>query len=392
VKRYLPYAATIFSFGVGLAQKWPCHAAGWPYEHELIFGKLCYSDLPVLFADRGFDTGTFPYATERSFEYPVLLGYLADLTARVSSTGSAFFLVNLVVLLACSLVTVWATIRFTGRWQAGLIVGLSPVLMLTGTINWDMVPVMLVSLALLAWQRERPALAGIAIGLGAAAKLYPALLLFALLLLAISDRRWRPFVTASAAALATWAVVNLPVMVLFPGGWAEFWRLNADRPADFGSAYYALALIGHPVPRLNAVAIVAFGLCLGLIALLAPRRLEVLALLTIAAFLITNKVYSPQYVLWLLPLAVIAGAPLLLLVVWQVAEVAYWWAVWQHLNGTITYEAYATVTFLRIALEILMCAGVLANRKLLPDEPVRRNGDPAEAEQVQRHIAHLGRA
>ena len=100
MKRYLPYAATIFSFGVGLAQKWPCHAAGWPYEHELIFGKLCYSDLPVLFADRGFDTGTFPYATERSFEYPVLLGYLADLTARVSSTGSAFFLVNLVVLLS----------------------------------------------------------------------------------------------------------------------------------------------------------------------------------------------------------------------------------------------------------------------------------------------------
>ena len=51
-------------------------------------------------------------------------------------------------------------------------------LALTGTINWDMVPVMFVSLAMLAWARERPTLAGLAIGLGPATKLYPALLLF----------------------------------------------------------------------------------------------------------------------------------------------------------------------------------------------------------------------
>jgi hypothetical protein len=392
VKRYLPYAATVFSFAVGMTQKWPCHAAGWPYDPELIFGKLCYSDFPVLFADRGFDTGTFPYATERPLEYPVLLGYLADVTARVSSSGSAFFLVNLVVLLACSLVTVWATIRFTGRWEAGLIVGLSPVLMLTGTINWDMVAVMLASLALLAWQRERPVLAGIAIGLGAAAKLYPALLLFPLLLLALSARRWRPFAQAVGAAAAAWALVNLPVLVLFPAGWAAFWRLNAGRPADFGSAHYAFGLIGWPVPNLNGVAIVLLALCLALIALFAPRRLEVLALLTIAAFLITNKVYSPQYVLWLLPLAVMAGAPLSVMVVWQAAEILYWWGVWQHLNGTITYGGYATLTFLRIAAEIVLCVAVLANRKLLPGKPVRRDRDPAEPEQVQRHVAGLGRA
>lgn len=392
MKGYLPYAATIFSFGVGLAQKWPCHSAGWPYDRDLIFGKMCYSDLPVLFADRGLAEGHFPYATERSFEYPVILGYLADVTARLSSTGAMFFALNLFVLLMCSLVTVWATVQFTGRWQAGLIVGLSPVLMLTGTINWDMVPVMLVSLALLAWVRERPALAGLAIGLGAATKLYPALLLFCLLLLTISTRRWLPFLWAFSAALGSWVAVNLPVMLLFPDGWQAFWKLNADRPADFGSAFYALELVGRPVPNLNLLATVLFGLCLALIAFFAPRRLEVLVILTIAAFLLTNKVYSPQYVLWLLPLAVIAGAPLFVLVVWQAAEVAYWWAVWHHLHGSVTNEWYATVTWIRIAAEIVLCLAVLANRKLLPGEPVRGDGHPAEAEQVQRDIAGLRRA
>ena len=38
--------------------------------------------------------------------------------------------------------------------------------------------------------------------------------------------------------------------------------------------------------------------------MLAPRRprFGAMAFLVIAAFLLTNKVYSPQYVLWLLPL------------------------------------------------------------------------------------------
>lgn len=390
MKRYLPYLATVFSFGVGLAQKWPCHAAGWPYDRDLIFGKMCYSDLPVLFTDRGLAEGHFPYATERSFEYPVILGYLADLTARISASSATFFLVNLLVLLACSLVTVWATIEFAGRWQAGLIVALSPVLMLTGTINWDMVPAMLVMLALLAWSRERPELAGLAIGLGGATKFYPALVLFPLLLLTFSSRRWLPFAKATLVALASWAAVNLPVAALYPTGWATFWELNAQRQADFGSVYYALGLIGHPVPNLNLVGIVLFGLSLAFVARCAPRRLEVLTLLTVAAFLVTNKVYSPQYVLWLLPLAVVAGVPLTVVIIWQAAEVVYWWAVWHHLNGTITYEGYATITFVRAVVEILLCVAALANRQLLPREPVGRDRHPAEAEQVEGHVAGVG--
>jgi uncharacterized membrane protein len=44
------------------------------------------------------------------------------------------------------------------------------------------------------------------------------------------------------------------------------------------------------------------------LALAAPRRprLPQLCFLVLAAFLITNKVWSPQYVVWLVPLAVLA--------------------------------------------------------------------------------------
>jgi len=350
-----PYPAAVLAFVAGWWQKWPCHAAGWPYRPELIFGRSCYSDLPVLYVGRDLAGGQFPYATERSFEYPVITGYLAAATARAVSTPAGYFLLNSLILLVCTLVTVWATIRLTGRVEAGLIVALSPVLAVTGTINWDMVPVMGVSLALLAWTRERPELAGLAVGLGAAAKFYPALLLFALLL----SGRWRHFLKALWAATAAWLAVNLPVLLFYPDGWLEFFRLNRSRPADFGSVYYGLELLGIRVPWLNLLAILLFGACLAAIARFAPRDVTVLAFLTVAAFLLTNKVYSPQYALWLLPLAVAAGAPLLNLMVWQLAELAYWWAVWRHLAGTISPAGYAAFIGLRVVAAVLLSVVLL---------------------------------
>ena len=51
------------------------------------------------------------------------------------------------------------------------------------------------------------------------------------------------------------------------------------------------------------------------------------------AFLLVNKVYSPQYVLWLLPLAALARPRWRDLLIWQACEVFYFFAVWMHIAG-----------------------------------------------------------
>jgi len=75
-----------------------------------------------------------------------------------------------------------------------------------------------------------------------------------------------------------------------------------------------------------AVACVAIAV----LALAAPRRprLPQLCFLLLAAFLILNKVWSPQYVIWLVPLAVLARPRVWPYVLWQLAEVAYFFAIW----------------------------------------------------------------
>jgi hypothetical protein len=80
-----------------------------------------------------------------------------------------------------------------------------------------------------------------------------------------------------------------------------------------------------PVPALNLVTGLAFVAALAGIAVLvlsAPRRprLASVVFLTVAAFLLTNKVFSPQYVLWMLPLVALALPRRRPFLLWQVTE------------------------------------------------------------------------
>jgi hypothetical protein len=81
-----------------------------------------------------------------------------------------------------------------------------------------------------------------------------------------------------------------------------------------------------PVAGLNLVTAALFMLALvgvAVLALGAPQRprLPQLLFLTVLAFLLTNKVFSPQYVLWVLPLAALARPRWRPFLVWQVTEV-----------------------------------------------------------------------
>ena len=70
-----------------------------------------------------------------------------------------------------------------------LAVALSPLVIAQLFTNFDAVAVALATGGLLAWSRRRPVLAGVLLGLGGAAKLYPLLLLIPLLVLCLRAGR-----------------------------------------------------------------------------------------------------------------------------------------------------------------------------------------------------------
>ena len=397
-------AVTALAFVLGMVQKTPCVNTNWA-DGELRYSAMCYSDVPYLYTGRGFAEGRLPFSDTGGryevLEYPVVIGYFAygaavlthavsgepDLEARravpadqiysmpgVAKESGTYFVVTAVLLGAVLLVAAWfmAGAQRGRPWDA-MLFALSPALALAGLINWDILSVAMVAGAFWAWTRRRPVLTGVMIGLGTATKLYPMFLLGALLVVCLRRGRLREFGVVAAASIGSWLVVNAPVLLLGFDQWKVFWTFNSDRGADLGSLWLVWQQAGHVVTpdTINLVSWVFFGavcaavLVLGLRARRTPRVAQ-LAFLVVAGFLLVNKVYSPQYVLWLLPFAVLARPRWRDLLIWQAGEIFYFAAVWLYL-GSFTASStsgqpdklYWLAILVRVAAELYLVVMVV---------------------------------
>jgi uncharacterized membrane protein len=390
---------TTFSFVLAYLQKLPCRLEG--FAGDASYTRLCYSDIPPLYGGRGFAEGLFPYLTsggDRPLEYPVLTGYFMQLAAWLTgsdgSTGTrsmAFFDWNALLIFGCLMVTVIATALTVRRrpWDAAM-VALAPSTILCLLINWDMLAVALTAVSMLLWSRSRPFWSGVLLGLAIAAKFYPVLLLGPLFLLCLRGGKLKEYAGLVGGTAAAWAVVNVPIMLANFDGWAEFYRFSNERGADWGSIWYVFLAMGHPVPPdlVNTLAIVLLGvLCLGItfLAVGARRRPRYaqLAFLVVAAFCITNKVYSPQYVLWLIPLAAMARPRWRDFLIWQVGEVLYFAAIWYFLlgygndnNKALPEGWYVAAVLVHIALTLWFGAMIVRDILRPEHDPVRTDGRP----------------
>ncbi|MGW4808329.1 glycosyltransferase family 87 protein [Kitasatospora sp. NPDC004272] len=402
--------AVIAVYVLGLFQKAPCYNDGWFHGATTQYTKACYSDIPHLFSGRGFADGLTPYLDPipqgspdmQYLEYPVLTGLFMQVAAWLTthsgdlmSREQWFWMVNAGMLMICAVVAVVATSRAQRRrpWDA-LLFALAPALALNSTINWDLLAVALAAVAMAYWSGSRPVWAGVFIGLATAAKLYPVLLLGPLLVLCLRAGKWKEFGQAFGGALGAWLVVNLPIMLANWKGWLTFYSFSQTRREDYGSFWLILMQgirKGRYLDTLNtwiAVLLVLSCLAVGWLAISAPRRprFAQLAFLVVAAFVLTNKVYSPQYVLWLIPLAALARPRWRDFLIWQACEVLYFFGVWSYLayNGDgkhhgIDQEWYHFAIALHLVGTLYLCYVVVRDILRPEHDPVRWDGsdDPS---------------
>ena len=261
-----------------------------------------------------------------------------------------YFVLTVLVLAILWVATVRMACALAGRriWDI-ILVAASPLVLVHAFTNWDILAIFFAVAGLLAFSRGRTVWAGIAIGLGTAAKLWPVFLLGALIVLALRLRRFRPFIIVAVSTAVTWLVVNLPVLLAYPEAWKEFNRLNSTRSWEWTTIYAVAARLtlfdgfdpeGAEVPQiLNSVSLVLFmASCLaiaivGFVGKRQPRVAE-LVFLIIAAFLLFNKVWSPQYSLWLVIPAVLALPRWRLLWVWMTVDMFVWPVLMWHMHGS----------------------------------------------------------
>ena len=87
-----------------------------------------------------------------------------------------------------------------------------------------------------------------------------------------------------------------------------------------------------------------------------------LGFLLVVGFLLVNKVYSPQYALWLLPLAVMARPRVRDQLIWQGGEIFYFAAVWWYLAQYLDPGGGGDAGFYWLAIMVRVAGPALPGR------------------------------
>ena len=348
-----------------------CENSGWATPDQYI--HACYSDIPALYGERGLSKGDWAYSNgEDSVEYPVVTGAimwaLAQLTPDSADSTKNYF--NLNVFLLALLFILIALIVFRMRPEFAYLTPLAPAAIASLYINWDLWAIISMLGAIYFFDRKKLEISAVALGLSISTKFMPIFLLIPIALIFLRRNQMQAALKYFSITIFTFAVINLPVYLSTPEGWLRFYQLNISRGSDWGSLWYAMSSLGANMPDTNYLAMLLLLAGIAAIALyvLELRNIPSLAALSfivMATVMCVSKVYSPQYVLWLTPLAVIAlidKRDLYAFWIWQGAELIYHIAIWQHLASVtgakfgLPLFGYALITLARIFATIYLIA------------------------------------
>ena len=352
-----------------------CAATGWQSPDQYV--HACYSDIPALYGERGLDKGVWAYSSGAdSVEYPVIQGAIMWITAKVIPNGINNYFYTSALLLALLFIFI-SFITFRMKPEFGYLLPLAPAAVASLYINWDLWAIAMMMLAIYWFDRKAEVASAVALGIAISTKFLPIFLLIPIAIIFFRQEKISKFLKYAAIAVATFALINLPVALTTPVGWWRFYDLNLNRGSDWGSLWYALSNLGLNLTHQNYLSILLLmiglsALTIFLLQLRTPPTLAHTAIFVMIIVMAVSKVYSPQYVLWLTPLAVIAlidRRDLTVFWFWQGAEVIYHLAIWQHLAQVtgaqfgLPVVAYSVITLVRIGASLILLVRLAARHQ-----------------------------
>ena len=351
-----------------------CENTGWATPDQYI--HACYSDIPALFGSRGLDKNEWPFTSDdNSVEYPVVTAMAMYVTSFVANSPASYFNVNIFFLILLFIATVVLVRKI--RPEFAYLVPVAPAMIASLYINWDLWAIVTMMFAIYWFDRKKYLYSALIMGLSISTKFLPVFLLIPIAFILWRDDKVKELIKYVGVVAATWIALNLPFALTTPTGWWRFYKLNLERGPDWGSFWLALQQLGISLTNLNYLSVLLLLIALTSVAIMLfelkyTPTLASVAFIVLASVMVASKVYSPQYVLWLTPLAAIAltnRKDLHAFWLWQATEVMYHVAIWQHIASVtgakfgLAATPYAILTLVRIAGTIYLMA-VLARRAL----------------------------
>jgi uncharacterized membrane protein len=372
------------------------------YTHDQIIDTPVYQNYGDAMAH-----GKVPYR-DFNLEYPpgaLPVFVLPALGHAEASDVDRYRSVFEALMFVCGMAVVALTalcLRALGRSAPLFLVALFPLVLGSVVLSrFDLYPtaIALGALAALLWDRDR--LGSGLLGLGAATKIFPALLLPIALAWTWRRRGRREALVCAGIFLAVVVVIFLPFTVLSPGGMRWSLARQLTRPLQIETLGSAILLAAHQAFGLSITmkashgsqnldgtlpsVLAAVQTALQVLALVAVwvafargpatrERLVRYSAAAICAFVALGKVLSPQFLIWLVPLVALVGgrrglvAAGLLVVALVLTQL---WFPYRYWDLALHFDAFASWL---VVLRDLVLVGLLG---VLTLPALRARGEPA---------------
>ncbi len=291
-------------------------------------------------------------------EYPALTGLVMWLISfLVSPSETAVFdyyritAAFQIVLLAISAYLIF---KLAGK-KYGLYFILAPAVLYSLNRNWDIWAIAAMLLAIYLFEKKRFQLSAILLAVSIATKFFPIVLMLPIMIIFLRNKQIKLFISYAVTTAAAWAAINLPFVLINFEGWAYFYKFSAER--GLGSAsFFEITNIILPSITFNSVhfyilnVLTLVAITTYLVKLKSAPNLAATSFFVMFGFILFNKQYSMQYVIWLSALAVLTFSYLkrehkeiliYVYILWQSFELAFQYSYFQKIL-TSAYTNTAT--------------------------------------------------
>jgi uncharacterized membrane protein len=291
-------------------------------------------------------------------EYPALTGLIMWLLSfLVSPSQTAVFdyyritAAFQIVLLAISAYLIF---KLAGK-KYGFYFILAPAVLYSLNRNWDIWAIAAMMLAIYLFEKKRFQLSAILLAVSIATKFFPIVLMLPIMIIFLRNKQIKLFIRYALTTAIAWTVINLPFVLINYEGWAYFYKFSAERGLGSASFFEITNIILPSITFssihfyiLNTLALVAVTTFF--VRLKSVPTLAATSFFVMFGFILFNKQYSMQYVIWLSALAVLTFSYLkrehkeLLIyvyILWQTLELAFQYSFFQKIL-TSTYANTAT--------------------------------------------------
>ena len=291
-------------------------------------------------------------------EYPALTGLIMWLLSFLVSTSQTavfdYYRITAAFQIVLLAISAYLIFKLVGK-KYGFYFILAPAVLYSLNRNWDIWAIAAMMLAIYLFEKKRFQLSAILLAVSIATKFFPIVLMLPIMIIFLRNKQIKLFIRYALTTAIAWTVINLPFVLINYEGWAYFYKFSAERGLGSASFFEITNIILPSITFssihfyiLNTLALVAVTTYF--VRLKSVPTLAATSFFVMFGFILFNKQYSMQYVIWLSALAVLTFSYLkrehkeLLIyvyILWQTLELAFQYSFFQKIL-TSTYANTAT--------------------------------------------------